>query len=169
MLTLKRCRLINCLRALIFLQILLCFVGCSSKTNDPGPLKTNAEILNGKWVVTEQRYGEDANNLASVPLTTTISVIFTLTGGNAGTYTYDEVSNSAAAILAIDNGTWRLINDINLVITSTVNYENATNKVVTITSNSFVLLFPAQTYSYFDAAGKLSSATYKELVFKRIN
>jgi|GEM_PF-1849574 len=169
MLRFKRLASTYCLRALICTQILFCFAGCSSKTNDPGPLKTNAEILNGKWVVTEQRYGEDANNLTSVPLTTTISVIFTLTGSNAGTYTYDEVSNTAAAILAIDNGTWRLINDVNLVIISAVNYENITNKVVTITPNSFVLLFPAQTYDYLNAAGKLSSATYKELVFKRIN
>lgn len=153
----------------LYIPLIMGFMGCSSKTNDPGPAKTNAEILNGKWLVTDQRYGEDVNNLASVPLTTTISVIFTLTGSNSGTYTYDEVSNSAASILRIDNGTWRLINDVNLVIISTVNYENTTNSILNITPNSFVLLFPAQTYDYLNAAGKLSTATYKELVFKRIN
>lgn len=143
--------------------------GCSSKTDDPGPQKTSAELLNGKWLVVDQRFGDDAGSLVSEPLTSSISVIFTQTGANNGTYTYDEVSNTRAAVLNIDNGTWHFVNDATLQVISAVSYNNTTNKVESLTPNAFVLLFPAQSYSYTDASGKIGSATYKELAFKRIN
>jgi len=156
-------------RALFITLIATGLAGCSSKTNDPGPPKTSAELLNGKWLVVDQRYGDDPGSLVSEPLTSSISVIFTQTGANSGTYTYDEVSNIQAAILAIDNGTWHFVNDATLQVISAVSYNNTTNKVESLTSNAFVLLFPAQSYSYTDASGKVGSAAYKELTFKRIN
>lgn len=157
------------IQALLLILIVACLPGCSSKLNDPGPPKTSAELLSGKWLVVDQRYGDDVSTLVSVPLTSTISVIFTQTGTNNGTYTYDEVSNTQATILDIDNGAWHFINDATLQITSAVSYNNTTNKVESLTSNAFVLLFPAQSYSFTDASGKLASAAYKELTFKRIN
>ena len=156
-------------RALQWVSVVACLAGCSSKINDPGPSKTSAELLNGKWLVVDQRYGDDVNNLVSEPLTSSISVIFTETGTNNGTYTYDQVSNTQAAILSIDNGTWHFVNNSTLEIISAVSYNNTTNKVESLTPNAFVLLFPAQSYSFTDASGKLLSAAYKELIFKRIN
>jgi len=169
MLTPKPFLLKHAFRALLWVPVLILFAGCSSKINDPGPPKTNAQLLNGKWLVVDQRYGDDVSNLVSEPLTSSISVIFTQTGTNNGTYTYDQVSNIQAAILSIDNGTWHFVNNTTLEIISAVSYNNTTNTVESLTSNAFVLLFPAQSYSYTDATGKLSSAAYKELIFKRIN